>query len=288
MLKKRIAATLVVKDGIVVQSIGFNKYLPVGKPAIAIEFLNQWGIDEIILLDISATKAGRIPDFKMIKEATKRCYVPLAVGGGITCIDHIKELMHCGADKVSLNHALLNSPALVSVAAHIFGEQCIIASIDAVNIDGHYKVYDYIKKQALQITPSELAEKAQQLGAGEILINSIDRDGSYKGFDLDLINSICQVSNVPVICCGGAKTAADFLKVFTSSKVSAASAANFFHFTEHSVISTKAAINRETTVRLETFATYSDAEFDEDNRLQKKPDEVLDEMLYMRIEKEVI
>jgi cyclase len=288
MLKKRVAATLVVKDGIVVQSIGFKKYLPVGKPAIAIEFLNQWGIDEIILLDISATKENRCPDFKMIREATQKCHVPLAVGGGITCLNHIKELMHCGADKVALNNALVNNPDFVSEAAHVFGDQCIIASIDAIRLNNEFKVYSYVNGQPLQTTATELAVKAQELGAGEILINSVDRDGSYKGYDLELITSICDVSKVPVICCGGAKNADDFIKVFANSNVSAASAANFYHFTEHSVITTKALINKNVDVRLETFASYSGAEFNTEKRLTKKQDHVLEEMLFVRIEKEII
>ena len=121
MLKKRIIATLVVKHGIVVQSIGFHKYLPVGKPEIAVDFLNQWGIDEIILIDISATRDQRAPDFKMISRAAKKCFVPLTVGGGITTIDDVNFLMHNGADKVSLNQVVFHNRALINQVAGIFG-----------------------------------------------------------------------------------------------------------------------------------------------------------------------
>ena len=288
MLKKRIAANLVVKDGIVVQSINFRKHLPVGKPAIAVEFLNQWGIDEIILTDITATSIRRPPDFNMIKAASHKCYVPLTVGGGITEIDHIKELMHCGADKISLNQSAIHQSELITKAAHIFGNQCIVISIDAVKDHGTYKVYDYINKKPLNMSPSEFVRNVQDLGAGEILINSVDRDGSYLGYDIDLINSVCEVAQVPVICCGGAKNANDFIKVLKGTKVSAASAANFFHFTEHSVNTTKANIRNAMDVRLETFADYSEASFDSELRLQKKPDGILEEMLFIKIEKEVI
>lgn len=288
MLKKRITATLVVKDGIVVQSIGFNRYLPVGKPAIAIEFLNIWGIDEIILLDISATAHQRHPDYKMIRNASLKCFVPLTVGGGITDIEHIKELMHCGSDKVALNQAAIHQPQLISAAAEIFGNQCVVVSIDAVKTANGYFVYDYIAKTNLAISPAEMAKQSEGLGAGEILINSVNRDGSYAGYDKDLINSICEQVSVPVIACGGAKNANDMLDILQNTGVSAACAGNFFHFTEHSVNTTKANIAKKTNVRLETFANYSDNRFDEELRLLKKEDCILEEMLFMRIEKEVI
>jgi cyclase len=245
VLKKRIAASLIVKDGIVVQSIGFKKFLPLGKPAIAIEFLNQWGIDEIILLDISATKNNLEPDYKMIKNAALKSHVPLTVGGGINNVDQMKELMHSGADKISLNYAALTNRDLISKAAHIFGDQCVVVSIDALNDNGKYKVFDYINKKRLDLSVDKIAAEFQSLGAGEILINSVDRDGSYLGYDIDLINSVCNVVTVPVICCGGAKNAKDFIKVFEETNVSAASAANFFHFTEHSVNVTKSIIKKE-------------------------------------------
>ncbi|MFA4870256.1 MAG: imidazole glycerol phosphate synthase cyclase subunit [Pedobacter sp.] len=288
MLKKRVAASLVVKDGIVVQSIGFKKYLPVGKPTIAIEFLNKWGIDEIILVDISATKNHQEPDFLMIKNAALKCHVPLTIGGGIKTIDQIRELMHCGADKISLNQSALLNRKLISGAANVFGDQCVVISIDALKTDKGYQVFDYVNQKALDLSIVEFTKEVQDLGAGEILINSVNRDGSYLGYDLDLIDSVCEVANVPVICCGGAKNANDFIKVFNETNVSAACAANFFHFTEHSVNITKSIIKRNLDIRLETFADYNDSEYDGQLRLNKKTEEVLENMLFIRIEKEVI
>jgi cyclase len=288
MLKKRVAATIVVRNGIVVQSINFQKYLPVGKPAIAIEFLNQWGIDEIILLDISATRSNAVPDYAMVKEAAQKCYVALTVGGGIKNIDHISRLLHCGADKIALNQAALRDPELISEAAHIFGDQCVVVSIDAVSTQEGYRVYDYVQKKVLDLTPAAFSKTVIEKGAGEILINSVDRDGSYKGYDIDLINSVCDVASVPVTCSGGAKNAADFIKVLSETNVSAATAANFFHFTEHSVTITKANILKEVAVRLETHADYLGSSFTTDFRLAKKSDNELEEMLFVRIEKEEI
>lgn len=288
MLKKRIAATIVVRDGIVVQSIGFKKYLPVGKPDIAIEFLNQWGVDEIILIDISATKNNTGPQFDVIRKASQKGFVPLTVGGGISNIEQIRELMNSGADKISINKAALHNKGLITEAAHIFGNQCVVVSIDAIKIDGKYKVYDYILGKHLDIEVVSFAKEAESLGAGEILVNSVDRDGSYIGFDIELMTEICTAVNVPVIAAGGAKNANDFIEVFSKTKVSAASAANFFNFFEHSVNITKSKINNEINIRLETFADYKDAEFDNNIRLKKKSDDVLERMLYVKIKKEII
>ncbi len=288
MLKKRIAANLVVKDGIVVQSIGFKKYLPIGKPLIAIEFLNQWGIDEIILTDISASSRKLKPNFELIKEAAVKCHVPLTVGGGISCIEDIKELMNCGADKISLNQAAHIDPELIAQAAHIFGDQCIVISIDAIKTKKGYQVFNYINQRPRDLLVVDFVKQVQASGAGEILLNSVDRDGTYKGYDLELINNVCGVATVPVICCGGAKNAHDFIEVLTQTNVSAASAANFFHFTEHSVNITKSIIKKRLDIRLETFANYQDTTYDDDLRLDKKNDKVLEEMLFVRIEKEII
>lgn len=288
MLKKRIAAILIIKDGIVVQSINFRKYLPVGKSDIAIEFLNLWGIDEIILLDISATRNGKTPNYELIKNASKKCFVPLTVGGGISKVEHIEQLMHSGSDKISLNSSAISNPKLISDASHIFGNQCVVVSIDAVQTDTGYKVYDYLSKKPLEISPDEWARKAQDFGAGEILINSVDRDGSYKGYDIELISNVCNAVSIPVICAGGAKNADSFISVFNDTNVSAASAANFFHFTEHSVICTKSIINNSIPLRLETFSTYSENKFDKNLRLIKKSDQELEDMLFIRIEKEII
>ncbi|ACU06125.1 imidazole glycerol phosphate synthase subunit HisF [Pedobacter heparinus] len=288
MLKKRVAANLVVKDGIVVQSIGFKKYLPVGKPEIAIEFLNQWGIDEIILTDISATRKQSGPDFDMIRRAAQKCFVPLTVGGGISNTGQMKELLHNGADKISLNNAAITTPELITETAHIFGGQCVVISIDGIHTNKGFRIYDYLTHSALDISPSEFAKRAEDSGAGEILINSVDRDGSYLGFDHELINSVCSVVNIPVIVCGGAKNAGDFIEVFSKTNASAATAANFFHFSEHSVNITKSILNKKMDVRSEAFANYEDACFDDDQRLLKKEDEVLENLLFIRIEKEII
>tara|TARA_X000000950_G_scaffold45778_1_gene52133 strand:- start:23438 stop:24301 length:864 start_codon:yes stop_codon:yes gene_type:complete len=287
MLKKRIVATVVVKDGIVVQSINFKKFLPIGKPHIAIEYLNKWGIDEIVLLDISATKNRKNPDFEMVKKCSKKCFVPLTYGGGIKSIEHIDNMMSCGADKIAINSSSIQASSLINEASSKFGSQCVVISIDAIKSENKYKVYDYINKKPINISPLEHAKKSIKLGAGEIFINSVDRDGSYLGFDLELIKPMTQL-NVPVVCCGGAKNAKDFNLIFKNSKVSGAAAANFFHFTEHSVIITKAAIENKNEIRIETHADYSESKFDTHYRLTKKSEKRLNQLLNIKIEKEII
>jgi cyclase len=288
MLKKRIAALILVKDGIVVQSVGFRRYLPVGSPVIAIEFLNDWGIDEIFLIDIGASRMRRSPDFKMVSDAATRCGVPLAVGGGIVNLDHVKQLMHSGADKVCFNQATLNNQDLIRQVAHIFGEQCVVASIDCISTSLGLRVYDYLTLSVKDETPAEMARKMRDLGVGEILINSVDRDGSCAGFDLELARSVSNAVTLPVICCGGAGKAAHFMEILKDTGVCAAAAANFFHFTEHSVTTAKAQLSRELAVRHESYASYVDAHFDNYGRLLKKPDQELERMRFFIVEKDVI
>jgi cyclase len=288
MLKKRITANLVVKNGIVVQSIGFRKYLPVGNPAIAIEFLNQWGIDEIILTDISATARSSGPDFEMIKAATKKCFVPLTIGGGIKHVDQIKELMQSGADKIALNQAALYKPELITEAAKTFGNQCVVVSIDGIKTTEGYRVHDYIQGKPTNHEPGTFARFTEEAGAGEILVNSVDRDGSYLGYDLELVNTVCSHVHIPVMACGGAKNGTDMIDVLKYTRVSAACAGNFFHFTEHSVNITKAIIQKQIAVRLETHANYAENSLDNHMRLLKKSDEVLENMLYVKVYNEII
>lgn len=288
MLKKRIIAVVIVKDDIVVQSIGFHKYLPIGKPEITLEFLTSWGIDEIVYLDISATKNQKQPNYDLIRNAAKKCYVPLTVGGGIRRMDQVHELMSSGADKVSLNHIAYNNISFVKEVALAYGNQCVVASIDVINTPSGYQVYDYTKKQMIGMDPFEYAKRLADHGAGEIFLNSVDRDGSYLGYDLDLIESVTNSVHVPVICCGGAKNASDMVSLFSKTKVSAAAAANFFHFTEHSVNVSKSFVRKTENIRLETYANYAENDLNSEMRLTKKDDKILEEMLFLRIEKETI
>lgn len=289
MLKKRVVAVVIVRDGIAVQSIGFKRYLPVGKPEIAVEFLGQWGVDEIVLIDISASTRGDGPDTKMVERVAKRCFVPLTVGGGINQLRHVDQLIHGGADKVSLNHALYENSGLVSEVGKVFGAQCVVVSIDAIKTANGYHVYDYLDKCETSHSVKNYARLAAEWGAGEILLNSVDRDGSGIGFDTVLIGELCESVNIPVICVGGAGSSQHFVEVFESTKVHAAAAANFFHFSEHSVTVTKSALAKSgILIRHDTHADYASAMLDSRGRLLKKSDAELENLLFERIEKEVI
>ncbi len=289
MLRKRIVATLVIKNGIVVQSIGFNRYLPVGNALICVEFLNKWGIDEIVLLDIDKTAQGKGPDFKLITEVSKKSFVPLTVGGGIRDLNDIRKLIHCGADKISINKAAIKTPKIIKEAANIFGTQCIVISMDVKKKNGRYEIYSDNGKTPTGLEPLKWAKRIEDLGAGEILLNSIDRDGSKRGYDLNIIKKVSKEISIPVIACGGASQPKHFLEVFTKTGASAAAAGNFFHFTEHSPITVKSfLLNRGVDVRLDTNANYKETKFMENGRIAKRPEDYLDKLRFEYIKEEVI
>lgn len=289
MLKHRIIAVVVICDGIAVQSIGFRRYLPLGRPEVAVEFLDRWGVDEIVLTDISASRTGCGPNYEMVRRVARNCHVPLTVAGGISSTDHIHRLVASGADKVAVNHAARATPELITEAAHLFGNQCIVASIDAApNRDGVHQVYDHTAAKLTSETPRELAQRMQAAGAGEILLNSVERDGSYRGFDVSLIRTVVDAVAVPVIAVGGAGSPSHFNEAFSETCVSALGASNIFHFWEHSVAIVKSTINPAIPIRRETTFSYIDAIADEDGRLRKKPDETLQQLLYVQIQQEVI
>ena len=275
MLKKRIIATLTVLDGIVVQSIGFKKYLPVGRPSVAVEFLNKWGIDEIVLTDISARRNQKNPSYETYKALSSKCYVPLAIGGGITSIEQIRCLLNSGADKVCINSYAIEHPEFITEAAEIFGDQCIIVAIDCqLGKDGNYYVFNHLTRRLTEILAIDWAKEAAKNGAGELFINSVDQDGAGTGFDIELNRMISDIVGIPVIACGGVGKPDHFLDVMTKTNVAAAAAGNYFHFTEHSVNTTKSYLkDKGVNVRLETFASYINNGISENNRLKKLDDE---------------
>jgi cyclase len=281
MLKKRVIACLIIKNGIVVQSLGFKRYLPIGDPGICVEFLNKWGIDEIVLLDIDATKENRHPNFDLITEISKKGFVPLTVGGGIKDLNDIRKLVHCGTDKISINNTFLENPNIVKSASEIFGNQCIVVSMDLKKSeDGKYEVF-HGKEKNTHLDPIEMAKKAETLGAGEIFLNLIDRDGAKNGFDIMIAEKIALAVSLPVVVCGGAGHVKHFLEVFEKTKVSGAVAGNFFQFTEHSPILVKSYLKKNNIdVRLDTYANYLKADFSEEGRLLKMSDEYLDKLRF--------
>ncbi|MGQ0656108.1 MAG: imidazole glycerol phosphate synthase subunit HisF [Betaproteobacteria bacterium] len=280
MLKARVIAVVLVKDATVVQSIGFRRYLPVGRPDIAISYLDRWGADEILVLHID----GRPASPETVASYSRHCQVPLSVGGGVRDAATVQRIIQAGADKIVLNTAAYDDPALIGQAAERFGEQCVVVSIDArrgmAYVDGG--------KRATGTEAAALAVGCAERGAGEILINSIERDGSKQGYDLELIRTLVGAVRIPVIACGGAGTP-EHMHAALAQGPAAVAAANFFHFTEHSVILAKSWLAAHgVPVRLDSYASYAGRELDAQGRLARLPEEALDHLRFRYVPEEVI
>lgn len=287
-LKRRIVGTLVVRDGIVVQSVNFRRFLPVGIPEIAVEYLNRWGIDEIALLDISATPARRGPDLELLRRCTTFSQAPMTYGGGISDVAQIESVIQAGFEKVAVNTALVDAPALVSEGARRFGSQSVVASIDARKVAGAYEAFVAGGRRATGLAPDALARRAQELGAGEILLTSIDRNGSKLGYDLELVERVRAAVTLPVIVAGGVGEPAHFAAALALG-ASAAAAGNFFHYTEHSVVTTKRfLVDAAAPVRLDTYTSYAGFALDSAGRVAKRDDAYLDALRFTYVPEEVI
>lgn len=278
MLRHRLVATVVVKDGWVVQSFNFERYLPVGHPEVAVEFLAQWDVDEILLLDISATPAGRGPDFELVSRVAKRCFVPLTVGGGIRHLDDVHDLTHAGADKVSVNTAAIADPGVIARGAATYGRQCMVASIDVRGEGGAAQVFGRCGTEATGRTAVAYAREMEQAGAGEIFLTSIDRGGTKRGYDIPLLRAVSAAVGIPVVASGGAGRPTHFAEGLRDGGVSAVAAGNFFHFAEHSVIAAKAYLAAAGVgIRLESAANYAGAAIDDLGRVSKLADFTFDD-----------
>lgn len=273
MLKKRLVACLLIKNGLIVQSIGFNRYLPIGHPQFPIEFVVKWDVDEIVLLDISATSKKQVIDISLLQLLSGFCFIPLTVGGGIQSVQDARKIIRAGADKISLNTQALATPQLISDIANVFGSQCVVVSIDCrQETDGSYRVYTNSGKNRTNLTPIQWAKQVEKLGAGEIFLNSIDRDGSKKGYDTNLIRMVTEAVSLPVIACGGVGSYKDFASGILDGGASAVAASNIFHYIEHSTIVAKAhLIQAGIDIRLDGEAKYEGREFDENGRLMMLP-----------------
>lgn len=240
MLKVRIIPTLLWKNLGLVKGIAFDSWRRVGTIMPAVKVYNTRQIDELIVVDISATSESRKPDFEEVREFSSECFVPLTVGGGIRSIEDITQLLRVGADKVSLNTAAFELPELVCEAAERFGSQCVVVSIDArKNPDGSYCCMSHSGLQKTGREPGEWAEEMEQRGAGEILITSIDRDGTMKGYDIELIRLITSRVRIPVIASGGAGNYEHMFEALDTGKAAAVAAASIFHFTEQTPLEAK-------------------------------------------------
>jgi cyclase len=290
MLKKRLIACLLIRDGLIVQSIGFNKYLPIGHPKFPLEFVAKWDVDEIILLDMSASSENRVLNLDLLDNLSKSCFVPLTVGGGIKSVDDVRNIIRAGADKVSINTSAIENPCLITEIANIFGSQCVVVSMDCkLDNSGNYIVYSQSGNKNTKILAKDWAKNVENLGAGEIFLNSIDRDGSKLGYDNDLIKSITSSVSIPVIACGGVGEFSHFASGIIDGKASAVAAGNIFHYIEHSTIVAKVNLLQSgVDIRLDSDATYEGRDFDENGRLLMMSGEDLSKIELTKGSKEII
>ncbi len=235
MLSKRIIACLDVRNGQVVKGVNFEGLRNAGDPAELAERYNKEGIDEVVILDVTATLEGRRALAATVSAVAKRIFIPLTVGGGIRSEDDAAAAIDAGAEKVSLNTAALNDPALITTLASRYGSQAAIVAIDAKWVDGRALVYERSGSAETRREAVEWAREAADRGAGEILLTSIDRDGTKKGFDCELTAAVSRAVPIPVIASGGAGSLEHFTEVFTDGCADAALAASIFHFSEHAV-----------------------------------------------------
>ena len=241
MLKVRIIPTLLWKDFGLVKGVRFDSWRRVGSVLPAIKVYNARDVDELILVDITASTERRSPDHESVAEFADECFVPLTVGGGIRTHAHIVSLLHAGADKVAVNTALFEEPRLVDDAARQFGSQCVVASVDVRRVDERLTCLSYSGSHDAGRDPIEWARELADRGAGEILLTSIDRDGTMSGYDLELIERVAAAVPVPVIASGGAGRYQDLIDAVRAG-ASAVAAASMFHFTEQTPAEAKAAM----------------------------------------------
>jgi cyclase len=233
MLKTRIIPTLLWKNEGLVKGVGFDSWRRIGSVLPAIKVYNMREVDELILVDISASLENREPDYESVSEYSAECFVPLTVGGGVRDTEIIRKLLLAGADKVTINSAAFENPDLITQAAARFGSQCIVASFDARRgKDGSYELFSHSGTRPTGKEAGSWAEEVERRGAGEILITSVENDGTMRGYDLELIRHVAERVHIPVIASGGAGRLEDFYGAVHQSGASAVAAASLFHFTE--------------------------------------------------------
>lgn len=240
MLKTRVIPTLLLRGDGLVKTTGFRDPKYVGDPINAIKIFNDKEVDELILLDITATNASKGPAFDTIADIAGECFMPVAYGGGISTVEQIRRILGIGIEKVVINSAAIENPDLIATAAREFGSQAVVVSIDVKKtMLGRYEVRSHSGTKGARLDPAAWARQVQDLGAGEIMLTSIERDGTMRGYDLDLIARVSEATNVPLIAAGGAGKIADFGAAVASGADAVAAGAMFvFHGPHRAVLIT--------------------------------------------------
>ncbi|HOY31324.1 MAG TPA: AglZ/HisF2 family acetamidino modification protein [Bacteroidales bacterium] len=230
MLKIRVIPCLLLKNDGLVKSVKFKNPTYVGDPINAVKIFNDKEVDELLFIDIEATKKGRGPDYSLISRISCEAFMPFGYGGGITNVEQVKKLTRLGVEKVSLNASTRNDPELITRAAEVAGSQSVVASIDVKkDMLGRYRVYDYTQQKSTSLDPVEFAQMVEHRGAGEIFLNSVDRDGTFSGYDTELIKKVSRSVSIPVVAAGGAGDISHFAAAVENG-ASAVAAGSFFIF----------------------------------------------------------
>ncbi|MCF0137983.1 MAG: imidazole glycerol phosphate synthase subunit HisF [Oscillospiraceae bacterium] len=246
MITKRIIPCLDVKDGRVVKGVNFMGLSDVSSPVELAKYYSDNGADELVFYDITASAEGRRLFTDILCRVASTIFIPLTVGGGINSVDDFDRVLKCGADKVSVNSGAIKNPGLVSQAAKLYGDQCVVLSVDVKRVDGVFRVFAKGGRENTGMEAIEWIRRCTDNGAGEIVVNSIDTDGVKKGFDLEVLDAVCNAVSVPVIASGGAGCAEDFVKLFkTLPKVDAGLAASILHYGEVSIAELKTLLKNE-------------------------------------------
>ena len=246
MITKRIIPCLDVKDGRVVKGINFQGLNDVSSPIELGKYYSDNGADELVFYDITASAEGRALFTDILKKVAETIFIPLTVGGGINTLEDFDRVLKCGADKVSVNSGAIKNPDLIAQAAQKYGDQCVVLSVDVKRVDGKFTVFAKGGRENTGMDAIEWIKKCVALGAGEVVVNSIDTDGVKKGFDLEMLEAVCDAVSVPVIASGGAGAMEDFGTLFKGlPKVDAGLAASIFHFGEVNIKELKERLAKE-------------------------------------------
>lgn len=233
MITKRIIPCLDVRDGRVVKGVNFQGLADVSSPVELAKYYSENGADELVFYDITASFEGRRLFTEILRQVAETIFIPLTVGGGINTVEDFDRVLKCGADKVSVNSGALRDPELIREAARRYGDQCVVLSADVKRVDGEFRVFAKGGREDTGLEAIRWIKRGVSLGAGEVVVNSIDTDGVKRGFDLEMLDAVCRAVRVPVIASGGAGTQEDFLRLFqTLPDVDAGLAASVFHFGE--------------------------------------------------------
>ena len=233
MITKRIIPCLDVRDGRVVKGVNFEGLRDVSSPVALAEYYSSCGADELVFYDITASSDGRKLFTDILRETASKVFIPLTVGGGINTVEDFDRVLKCGADKVSVNSGAIRNPYLIEQAAKQYGDQCVVLSVDIKRVDGVFRVFAKGGRENTGIEAIEWIKRCVSNGAGEVVVNSIDTDGVKNGFDLEMLEAVCNAVSVPVIASGGAGKIEDFITLFERlPKVDAGLAASIFHFGE--------------------------------------------------------